>query len=323
MQKKSGNTPSRPPAPSQDRLLSPPNMLRNSDNPLRNDSRVVKKNRILFDNRYVVPYNVELLIKYQAHINIEWYNRSRSIKYLFKYVNKGSDRATIILEKIMDDSNMNNDDHKPVVDEIKQFLDCRYISASEAYWRIFDFDINYYKLDVERLSFHLSDQQLSERCIGRIYYAHPASGERFYLRMLLNIIKEPTSYKYSYFIEEYKKLFTDLNTEQLVVYKTIIGAISTNSDGLFFIYGHGGTEKIYVYKTTLAAVRAEGKIALAVASSSIATLLLPDGRTAHSKFRILIVINKNSIIEAEVISESNVGDCVFIPRVVLSPAESK
>ena len=65
----------------------------------RNDSRVVETNRILLDNRYVVPYNVKLLIKYQAHMNVEWCNHSRSIKYLFKYVNKSLNQATIILKK--------------------------------------------------------------------------------------------------------------------------------------------------------------------------------------------------------------------------------
>jgi hypothetical protein len=31
--------------------------------------------------------------------------------------------------------------------------------------------------------------------IGRLYYAHPASGERYYLRMLLNTVKRCTFYK--------------------------------------------------------------------------------------------------------------------------------
>ena len=35
----------------------------------------------------------------------------------------------------------------------------------------------------------------SGRCIGRIYYAHPASGECFYLQMLLNVVKRARSFK--------------------------------------------------------------------------------------------------------------------------------
>ena len=46
----------------------------------RNDGKIIVKNGIILDNQYVVPYNVDLLVKYQSHLNVEWCNRSRSIK---------------------------------------------------------------------------------------------------------------------------------------------------------------------------------------------------------------------------------------------------
>src|SRR3954451_17452775 len=48
------------------------------------------------------------------------------------------------------------------------------------------------------------------------------------------------------------------------------------------------------YSNLLGKVRLDGHIALAVASSGIAALLLPGGRTAHSCFKIPINIHENS-----------------------------
>ncbi|GKA70182.1 putative PIF1 DNA helicase/replication protein A1-like protein [Tanacetum coccineum] len=45
------------------------------------------------------------------------------------------------------------------VDEIKEYYDCRYLSACEAAWRIYRFDIHYRFPPVKRLSFHLKGEQ--------------------------------------------------------------------------------------------------------------------------------------------------------------------
>ncbi|XP_019160729.1 PREDICTED: uncharacterized protein LOC109157284 [Ipomoea nil] len=422
----------------------------------RDDKRTIKKNGIELDNRYVVPHNRYLLLKYKAHINVEWCNQSRSIKYLFKYVNKGNDRVTAEFYKTTMDEAGNE-----MVDEINMYYDCRYISACEAAWRLFSFEVQYRTPPVERLSFHLPDcqsvvfqdddtidhvlnretvgqsmfnawfvanQKFKEASlltyiemptkfvwkkdirewhprkkgfsIGRIFYVPPASGEIYYLRCLLNIVRGPKGFQdirtvngveyltfrdacYAHGLpenvwnqvwqhlsedaqhyqrrilkqpdlvltEEEKKNFallelenllgqqnkslkdyppmpipsTDnsrlfqnrlvfeelcynheqlkeyaevlcakLTEEQSLIYDTVIQDIADGKGGLFFVYGYGGTGKTFLWRALSVAIRYKGQIILNVASSGIASLLLPGGRTAHSRFAIPIAINEDS-----------------------------
>ncbi|XP_076893885.1 uncharacterized protein LOC143546014 [Bidens hawaiensis] len=116
--------------------------------------RYVDKSGFDLDNGYVVPYSKYLLKRYQGHINVEWCNQSGSIKYLFRYINNGPDRATISVGKD------NNHDEQEDVDEIKEYYDCRYLSTCEATWRILAYDVHYRIPSVTRLPFHLPGKQL-------------------------------------------------------------------------------------------------------------------------------------------------------------------
>ncbi|XP_012828012.1 PREDICTED: uncharacterized protein LOC105949272 [Erythranthe guttata] len=456
----------------------------------RDDGRTVRKKNTILDNGVVVPYNRVLLSKYRAHINIELCNQSKSIKYLFKYVNKGHDRVTAIFFQPP-----STDVDPAVRDEIKMYYDCRYLSACEAMWRIFAFEIHYRDPPVIRLSFHLPDNQplvfnenqslksVLERptarqtmflawfeanktypparelryaefpqhyvykddsrvwvprkkrfAIGRVTNVPPTKGEDFYLRLLLNVqrgcksyedirtvggnvyatfrdacyilglleddpaIREAYGWANGHFLrlmfavmllsnslsrpehvwekcwsnlsdditykhqkrhnnpdltlsndslknyalieiekilqsngkslrnfdsmlmpldssmddtenrlvldeldydvfamaEELKRYLSSITHEQRRVYDAIMDAVSKNCGGMYFLYGHGGTGKTFIWRTLSAAVRSKGEIVLNVASSGIASLLLPGGRTAHSRFGLPIIVHDGS-----------------------------
>ena len=68
-------------------------------------------------SKWIVPYNPYLTKKFEPHISVEACTTIKSVKYLFKYVYKGHDCASIEVS-----SNVMNHD------EINTFLDALYIS---------------------------------------------------------------------------------------------------------------------------------------------------------------------------------------------------
>ncbi|XP_074327157.1 uncharacterized protein LOC141665073 [Apium graveolens] len=173
----------------------------------------INKKGVNLDNRFVVPFNRDLLVHFQCHMNLEIYNNSRSLKYLFKYCLKGHDTATMCLRKTRAGTSVTipKKAQKGPIDEVKHYLDGRYVCASEASWRIFAFDIHSRWPSVERLPIYLPGEKhvsfkagdlLEDVCdkhprpgiwkerkrrdvIGRLSEVHSSSGELLYLRMLL------------------------------------------------------------------------------------------------------------------------------------------
>ena len=153
----------------------------------RNNGRAVRIGNLVADNSYVVPYNQQLLCKYRAHINVEACATVKSVKYLFKYVYKGHDCAN--MEMMVEDGEAR--------DEIKTYLNCRYVclcpkyvrsfkvnhvhmyigsgvhtssthallpycryvSVPEAMWRLSEYRMHEQSHTVYRLSIHLPEQQ--------------------------------------------------------------------------------------------------------------------------------------------------------------------
>lgn len=79
-----------------------------------------------------------------------------------------------------------------------------------------------------------------------------------------------------------------LNKEQLDAYNIILKTVLEAKSEAFFIDGPGGTGKTFLYKALLAKIRSQGMIALATATSGVAASIMPNGRTAHSRFKIPI-----------------------------------
>ncbi|XP_015949023.1 uncharacterized protein LOC107473943 [Arachis duranensis] len=398
-------------------------MYKRSDN-----GRSTSKRNVNLDNWFIVLYNATLLLKYGCHINVEYTCQTSAIKYLFKYVHKGNDRVTASFFRLHDSVGSN-----VTVDEIQNYYDCRYISACEASWRLFGFEIQFKEPNVIRLPFHLpneqnvlyEDHQLIENVIeaavskdsmfigwfkankdfdlartltyaemlsffvwdkqghmwrprkqgnviGRLTHIPHSHGEEYCLRLLLNYqkgchtfadVRSVDGIVYDTFKEacyalgfqcsvheiksitlaKIKKLlqpngrslkeFTDmlfpdcvastepsntvffyelnfdktelasisidlvsrLNRDQRVAFDTIANAVSRGAGGFFFGCGYGGTGKTFLWNTLSTSIRSKGDIVLNVASSGNAVLLLPNGRTAHSRFKVPLSVNQDSI----------------------------
>lgn len=85
-----------------------------------------------------------------------------------------------------------------------------------------------------------------------------------------------------------------LNADQRVAFNSILDAALAKEARTFFVEGAAGAGKTFLYNALCHALRSREMIVLCVASSGIASLLLPGGKTAHSSFKIPIDIHVHS-----------------------------
>uniref|UniRef100_A0A0C9RGQ0 ClpX_0 protein n=2 Tax=Fopius arisanus TaxID=64838 RepID=A0A0C9RGQ0_9HYME len=105
------------------------------------------------DNRFVVPYSPILLRKFNCHCNVELVSSSKSVKYLFQYIYKGHDTATITIQGQA--ANV----EEIIYDEINEHIEARYVGPVEACWRILSKKLQDESHPVIRMPVHLPNQQ--------------------------------------------------------------------------------------------------------------------------------------------------------------------
>lgn len=141
-------------------------------------------------------------------------------------------------------------------------------------------------LEIEKI---LQSNGRSLREFPSLPYPNPNEESRFQNRLILDEL--------DYNKEEQRQtnhaLLAKLTDQQLSVYDQIMQVVSGGTGGFYFLYGYGGTGKTFIWNTLSSGLRSEGHIVVNVASSGIASLLLPGGRTAHSRFSIPLLVNEN------------------------------
>ena len=70
-------------------------MRKDSDSEGKTHVKKVNGNDFAVDNSFVVPYNPTLVMRFQAHINVEIVHSVQAVKYLYKYITKDQDRVLL------------------------------------------------------------------------------------------------------------------------------------------------------------------------------------------------------------------------------------
>jgi len=105
-------------------------------------------------------------------------------------------------------------------------------------------------------------------------------------------------------VDEQRAIF---NPDQATAFDAVLESVTNNQGHLFFIHAAGGCRKTFLCNTITAEIRRRGQVALCVASSGIAALLLNGGRTSHSHFKIPLSIHEDSVASSISLQRKFIG----------------
>jgi hypothetical protein len=156
--------------------------------------------------------------------------------------------------------------------------------------KLFDDELKNYVLYELELLFNVAGTSLEKHKL-------PMPDGRLLSEIKTKLLREELNYDIADLICQHSSAFPQLNQCQLNVYDCVIKSVLEKRKELIFVHGHGGTGKTFLWHTIINRLRSDGLIVLAVASSGITSLLLPGGRTTHSRFKIPLTVSNTSSCE--------------------------
>jgi hypothetical protein len=160
----------------------------------RDDGQQVFMRNHWLDNRWVVPYNPVLLMRYNCHINVKACCSIKSIKYIYKYIYKGHDNTSFSIE-------LGTTDGPIEINEVKHYRKARCITAIEAFYRLYRFPLyNMYppvlQMQVSLLGMHMVPFNDTD---GLEEVASRALSQRYMLTEYFKMnIEDPKAHQYLY-----------------------------------------------------------------------------------------------------------------------------
>ena len=104
------------------------------------------------DDENIVSYNPILLSKYKCHVNLDAVGTFAVVKYLFKYMSKGTDRLNF--RRTDGEVQVAEDDQNKNRDEIGEYIQTRYVSGAEGSYLISAIHMHGIKPSVIALHLH-------------------------------------------------------------------------------------------------------------------------------------------------------------------------
>lgn len=172
-------------------------------------------------------------------------------------------------------------------------------------WNLFKQSLieDYMRTSTEETSYHLALQDISETLklhgFALSNFDLPTVDSSLITKQSINskIVSEP-------------QCVTNMLSKANIKQRAFIDEISNlvekfdvNSSNAYFLDGPGGTGKTFVYQCLIEICKERGHEFIAVAWTGIAAMLLPEGRTVHSRFKLPLNLNEHSISSLKVNSK--------------------